>query len=105
MSWNDRAISWALALSLATAIPATLTPLAGAAAKTADQSCSQNERAVFLGDKPLQVNPGGKCPFVRIKLIVELLDPTSKPAQICLFARAVGSAKQYGPFCTEGSNF
>jgi hypothetical protein len=90
-----------LAALLVAASVATFAPVNGSAAQTGEQTCNGHMRMVFLSPKPLKVNPG-KCRFARINLIFTVYDPVQKPPPICLFAKAYGSAKEYGPFCNEG---
>jgi hypothetical protein len=87
---------------LAAAFLATATPPVGAVAQTSELTCNGHMRMVFLSPKPLKVNPG-RCRYARINLIFTVQDPVQKPPPICLFAKAFGSAKEYGPFCNEGA--
>ena len=106
MSLSSQAMTWALVISLATFSSATaITTREVLAAKSAQQTCPPFERKAFLTKEPLQVNPGGKCPYQRFTFEFHLSNFPSKPPETCYFARVVGSDKQYGPFCSKGENF
>jgi hypothetical protein len=104
MASGDRSIAWTLAFVLVAASFASFAPLGGAVAQTSELTCNGHARPVFLTTKPLQINPG-KCRYFRINIRIRLQGPNMKPAPVCLFAKAWGNAKEYGPFCTDGPNF
>jgi hypothetical protein len=97
-------IARALASIIVAASFATFAPIGGASAQNSELNCNGHSRPVFLTARPLKINPG-KCPYFRINIVVPLQGPNMKPPKVCLFATVWGSTKQYGPFCTEGSNF
>ena len=101
MSRNQRAMVQALVALLVASLFATFAPLNGAVAQNSELTCNGHMRMVFLSPKPLKVNPG-KCRYARINLMFTVYDPVQKPPPTCLFAKAFGNAKAYGPFCNEG---
>ncbi len=103
MPRNERPIVRTLLSLLVVSFFATFAPLNATAAQTSELTCNGHMRMVFLTNRPLKVNPG-KCRYARINLRITVQDAAQKPPRICLFAKAFGSAKEYGPFCNEGAN-
>lgn len=104
MHRNERPMVRILAFILLATLFAPFTSASGAVAQTSELTCNGHARLVFFTTKPLQVNPG-KCRYFRINFRIRLMGPNLKPQPVCVFAKAWGSAKEYGPFCTDGPNF
>ncbi len=105
MPRNERSVIRILASLLVATSVTTLAPLGGAFAQTSELTCDGHMRPVFLTTTPLKVNPG-KCRYFRINIRFRLPGPNMKPLYpVCLYAKSARSAKEYGPFCTDRSNF
>lgn len=102
MRRKRRQLTRALIALLVAAPFVAVAPVDTVQAQAGELTCNGHMRMVFLSSKPLKVNPG-KCRYARINLRIEMMSPTDPLPRICLFAKAVGSAKEYGPFCSEGA--
>ena len=79
----------------------SLSPAAHALDKPAKQNCGF-EKVFLVGSKFVQINPGGGCRYFRLRFEFMLNGPTSTLPKMCYSAKVIGSAKEYGPFCSTG---
>ena len=77
--------------------------VASAASKPATSACGGFEKKYLIASEFVQINPGSRCRSYRIRFEGQRLGQVIP--KVCYFAKVAGSAKQYGPFCTEGKNF
>src|SRR5438045_3941429 len=90
-----------LTLSLGLSALTSASP-ASAGTKPTAPTCGGFEKKCRVGSEFVQVNPGSKCRYYRFRFEVARVGGSVPKA--CFLVKVAGGDKQYGPFCSGGSN-